>query len=168
MLGGVGIGGGGGTGMGGCGRLNLGVSNGKSGSPRITRLRRHTQGSRLSLYADEALTVRGCPRQVTLVKLPTLERASMLHSQEDMVGERRPIHDCHRHHIVSSQMIRDASGEKGRLAVGATFLGFGATYTVRNTTMCLDFLFCPRRWYGPGQFPVNNRHPLDDKDHTRK
>ena len=82
----VGVGIGGGVGTGGCGRLNLGVSNGKSGNPRIRRLRRHTQGSRLLLYVDAALlTVRGCPRQVTLVKLPTLERAPKLHSQEDMV-----------------------------------------------------------------------------------
>ena len=81
------IGGGVGTGMGGCGRLNLGVSNGKRGNPRIRRLRRHTQGSRLLLFTVAALLkVRGSPRQVTLVELLTLVRASKLHSQEDMVG----------------------------------------------------------------------------------
>ena len=88
VLGGV-IGGGVGTGTGGWGRLNLGVSNGKSGNPRTRRLRRQTQGSRLSLYVEEALTVRGYPRQVTLVTRVELERASMLHSQEDMVGVMR-------------------------------------------------------------------------------
>ena len=75
--------GGAGTGKGGCGRLNLGVSKGKSGNPRIRRLRRHTQRSKLLL--DAKAKVRGCPRQVTLVILPPLEKASMLHSQEDMV-----------------------------------------------------------------------------------
>ena len=62
VIGGLGIGG-----AGGWGRLNLGVSSGKSGRPRTRRLRRQTQGSRLSLYVEEALWVRGCPRQVTLV-----------------------------------------------------------------------------------------------------
>ena len=82
--------GGAGTGRGGCGRLNLGVSNGKSGNPRIRRWKKkHTQGSKLLLDADTAFMVRGCPKQVTLdgiiAILPTLEKASMLHIQEDMV-----------------------------------------------------------------------------------
>ena len=88
VFGGV-IGGGVGTGTGGWGRLNLGGSNGKSGNPRTRRLRRQTQGSRLSLYVEEALTERGSPRQVTLVTRVELKRASMLHSQEDMMGVMR-------------------------------------------------------------------------------
>ena len=57
--------------------MKIGVSNGKRGNTRTKRLRRQTQGSRLSVF---------CPKHVTLGELPTLERASKLHSQEDMVG----------------------------------------------------------------------------------
>ena len=109
VLGGLGIGGG--VGAGSCGRLKIGVCNGKRGSTRIKRLPRITQASRLYADVGEALNVRGCPRQVTLVEL---------NSEEDMVGgcdvKEGRFTTATRTTLVSSHMIRCASGKKGRLA----------------------------------------------------
>ena len=91
--------------------MKIGVSNGKRGNTRTRRLRRQTQGSRLSVF---------CPKQVTLCELSILKRASKLHCQEDMVGGCDVKEDqsttATRTTLVSSHMIRSASGEKGRMA----------------------------------------------------
>ena len=64
------------------GRSSLGDCKiGMRGRLSTSKLRKHTQGSRLLLYMEEALKVRGCPRQVNVDSGLMLQRASMLHSQ---------------------------------------------------------------------------------------
>ena len=102
--------------------MKIGVSNGKRGNTRTRRLRRQTQGSRLSVF---------CPKQVTLGELPTLERASKLHSQEDMVGVVAVVVV-----LVSLDMVGGCDVEEGR------------SKTATRTTSVSSFATLPEKRVG--------------------